>query len=594
MKKKINITQLVSFITLNLILITGYCQKSKPVAYAYLFNLSGEQSSEILLNDKLNSSVVWKGKKLNDQQFKTLLCAVKMRGNLEEENCFLPFHGIVIYDGDEQPLLALSLSIQCATFKITGIKKFSDKLSGLSGNCNFPADSTIAQLKSLIMDLGLPVFANAEAYARFETEIGYSLTRIKKPFYLPDKRIGALTIDKAEKHSVFIGCKEGQQGNGLIIKGNDNGSSWQTMNHGVPLAIDAKNVQALAVSPVNSEQIFAGTDNGMFKSNDGGYTWQKLNNFPASNIKCMSIGKLNSQLIFVGTLSEGLITSTDGGMNWHKMKDNVILDKCRDIFSIAVNENNNDIIIIGTNDGCYRSEDRGENWKKLYIPKESNVSSVSISPANPKEILISSLNKTDGHMYRTLDGGTHWKQMTITDAGLITSITQSTINPNHLVVGTKEKGVFFSNDGGDTWSPFTKPLPDQAITCVQFMDEKLLIGTEHNGLAVYTIETPTLNSAESFDQFNNKIVRIVGLLELLSPDKNHSFKRSIIRLQDGRYILLETEEQNDAISSYLNKKVAAVGRLHTVCHDEDTGSKIVVTAPCLKEINYIELIDSLR
>ncbi|MFQ5334510.1 MAG: hypothetical protein ACE5DN_00385, partial [Flavobacteriales bacterium] len=127
-----------------------------------------------------------------------------------------------------------------------------------------------------------------------------------------------------------------------------------------------------------------------------------------------------------------------------------------------------------------------------------------------------------------------------------------------------------------------------AILAIQ---DWLLVGTSANGLAIYKLPLPSLNSGELFELLNNKTVRVEGRYELLETGE---VSRSIIRLVDGRYVMLEAygKEQRPSaeVNTYLHKKVAVVGVLFKQCQSKDNAGKTLVTAPCLRNLDHIELL----
>jgi len=75
----------------------------------------------------------------------------------------------------------------------------------------------------------------------------------------------AMAISKQNPQTI-IGFDSGARG---LFKTTDAGNTWQTLEY-------PEYVVSLAISPNNSEKIFAGTGNGIFESSDGGKTWKQL------------------------------------------------------------------------------------------------------------------------------------------------------------------------------------------------------------------------------------------------------------------------------------------------------------------------------
>jgi photosystem II stability/assembly factor-like uncharacterized protein len=184
--------------------------------------------------------------------------------------------------------------------------------------------------------------------------------------FVRDVHVSKLIIDP-NNNNVFYATTQGateytdKVGDGAgVFKSNDRGNSWTQINNG----LDSLETNILTVDPNDSETLYLGTDDdGVYKSTDGGESWKKLT--VSSIPKSFGVGDIivdpqNSNNIYIGTvdyfrLSEsrgvlgdfGVYKSTDGGATWEEF--NVGLNHLG-VFSLELSEENR-ILYAGTRAG---------------------------------------------------------------------------------------------------------------------------------------------------------------------------------------------------------------------------------------------------
>ncbi len=184
--------------------------------------------------------------------------------------------------------------------------------------------------------------------------------------FVRDVHVSKLIIDP-NNNNVFYATTQGateytdKVGDGAgVFKSNDRGNSWTQINNG----LDSLETNILTVDPNDSETLYLGTDDdGVYKSTDGGESWKKLT--VSSIPKSFGVGDIivdpqNSNNIYIGTvdyfrLSEsrgvlgdfGVYKSTDGGATWEEF--NAGLNHLG-VFSLELSEENR-ILYAGTRAG---------------------------------------------------------------------------------------------------------------------------------------------------------------------------------------------------------------------------------------------------
>ncbi|MEX2059801.1 MAG: hypothetical protein WD966_01900, partial [Nitrosopumilaceae archaeon] len=146
----------------------------------------------------------------------------------------------------------------------------------------------------------------------------------------------AMTISKSDPNTI-IGFDSGGRG---LFKTGDAGKTWENLEY-------PEYISALAISPSDSQSIFAGTGNGIFKSSDGGKTWTHLNTYKGLTVFALAFDDENILFASVGTF--GLVKSNDFGESWENLQ---AIDLT--ITSIAPDLQNKVIYLAGYSSGGFQ------------------------------------------------------------------------------------------------------------------------------------------------------------------------------------------------------------------------------------------------
>ncbi|HSI07801.1 MAG TPA: hypothetical protein VK985_04365 [Rariglobus sp.] len=214
----------------------------------------------------------------------------------------------------------------------------------------------------------------------------------------------------------------------VIVISEDGGKTFKTVTAGLPAYRITANTmwgrgypRALAVDPTNPKIVYLGIDGdaskdqpggGVFKSEDGGYTWKQLPNQPASRRMYygLAIDPTNPQRIFWGGFGAngGVYCSEDGGNTWKR-----VFAQDQYIFNVHVSK---DGTIYAGGGNLWRSTDHGETWKQIsnFNDKRSIVG-IEVDPRDGRTMWVSSVtwdDKADGDVFKTTDGGATWTAIT--------------------------------------------------------------------------------------------------------------------------------------------------------------------------------------
>ena len=145
-------------------------------------------------------------------------------------------------------------------------------------------------------------------------------------------------------------------------------------------------VRSLVVDPGNPDRFYFGTlDGQMYTSADGGKSWEYLHNFnrPKLFVDHIIVDPRDSKTLYVAAHRHkevgGFFKSTDGG---HKWRESPQL-KNEALHSLVQSEANPNVLIAGTFNGVFRSDDSGETWVQLPTsdtPDLVHVESLAFDP----------------------------------------------------------------------------------------------------------------------------------------------------------------------------------------------------------------------
>ena len=278
------------------------------------------------------------------------------------------------------------------------------------------------------------------------------------------------------------------QVNGGVWKSEDYGRTWNPIFDDQP----TQSVGAIAVAPSDPNIVYVAcgeglqrpdlsVGDGIYRSADAGKTWTHLGLRDGQQIPALAVDPRDPNRLFAAVLGHpygpneerGIFRSTDGGQTWQKV---LYKDENTGGSDIEIDPSNPDVLYAclwrarqgpwedgnaygGAGGGIFKSTDRGNTWNKLAggLPEDLVQAYVAIARSDPRR-LYSSLADTHGtHIYRSDDAGEHWSAIT-TDArpalriggGDLAVPVVDTKNPD--VVYTTSIVCWRSTDGGKTWT----------------------------------------------------------------------------------------------------------------------------------------------
>jgi photosystem II stability/assembly factor-like uncharacterized protein len=295
--------------------------------------------------------------------------------------------------------------------------------------------------------------------------------------------IGAIAVAPSNPNILYVASGEGLHrpdlsvGNG-IYKSTDAGKTWTHLG-----LRDGQQIPALAIDPRDPNRVFAAVlghpygpnqERGLFRSTDGGQTWQKIiykdENTGASDVE---IDPSNPDVIYasmwevregpwednneVNGTGGGLFKSTDGGNTWHALTNGLPKDLSQIYVAIAPSDSRRLYATLGMASGAlavYRSDDAGETWSKASEdPRPSGRiggGDLSIPRVDSKnaDIVYSASTVT----MKSTDGGKTWFGFRGAPGG--DDYQNLWINPNdpNIILLVSDQGALVTVNGGASWS----------------------------------------------------------------------------------------------------------------------------------------------
>jgi photosystem II stability/assembly factor-like uncharacterized protein len=278
------------------------------------------------------------------------------------------------------------------------------------------------------------------------TDKGTSWSRFARPGNAAEMVLDHIAIDPTEPRNIFVAAWNAQLPNsdGDLYRSKDAGKSWEIVPD-----LHGKSLRALSIAASDPKVLVVGALDGIYRSRNGGHDWERIspeNHTEIKNIESVAIDPVNPEIIYAGTWHLPWKTE-DGGKTWRSIKKGVIDDS--DVFSIVIDQAQPANLFISACSGIYRSETAGELFRKIQgIPYSAR--RTRMLQMDPTDHNVVYAGTTEG-LWKTTDAGATWKHMTGSNI-VINDVLVDPRRPSRVLLATDRSGVLASDDGGVTFT----------------------------------------------------------------------------------------------------------------------------------------------
>ncbi len=300
----------------------------------------------------------------------------------------------------------------------------------------------------------------------------------------PTGSIGDLTVAPSNPDIIYVGSGEGlplrpdlSVGDG-VYKSTDGGKTWRNMG-----LRDGQQIGSVIVDPKDPNRVFVAVcghpfgpnqERGVFRSLDGGETWQKVL-YKNENTGAIQVefDPSNPQVVYADLFEvrhgpwengqwqgpgSGLYKSTDGGTTWRQLTRGLpTFEQGLGRIGIGIARSNPQIIYATVDanpqvGGIYRSDDAGESWRRVSSDQRtwgrgSDFAEIKPHPKNPEIVFVANIAS-----YKSTDGGKTWTGFKGAPGG--DDYHRIWINPEQpdIMLFASDQGATITVNGGETWS----------------------------------------------------------------------------------------------------------------------------------------------
>jgi photosystem II stability/assembly factor-like uncharacterized protein len=323
-------------------------------------------------------------------------------------------------------------------------------------------------------------------------------------------RVTTVTGVPSQPRTFYMGAASGG-----VFRTTDGGATWVPITDGkVPLG----STGSIAVAESDPKIIYLGTGSdgvrsnvstgrGVYKTIDGGETWQLTGLYNAGQIGAVRIHPTNPDIAWVSAVGDafkanterGIFKTSDGGKTWRKV---LYVSDTVGAMDVELQPGNPNVvyawmsrlerkpwtIISGSKDGgFYKSTDGGEHFTKITAGLPGDLigkANLAVTAAKPDRIFALIEAKPGGGFYRSDDSGQTWTLVNPQPSLLqrpfyYTTLGADPTNADAVYAGAE--GFFKSVDAGKTFAPMRTPHGDNHDIWISPKDGNTMIQSNDGG-----------------------------------------------------------------------------------------------------------------
>ena len=287
-----------------------------------------------------------------------------------------------------------------------------------------------------------------------------------------------------DRSQVFVGAgtwTSQRKHGGLFRQTVGNGGHWESVTKGLPEPVS---VQAITIHPTDPDIVYVGTQDGPYRSRDGGASWER-GRFPSGlQVWSLTVHPRAAHVIYAGTSPVGVWRSDDGGDTWSelpnvKQPDRIAMSFACRVMRLGVVPGAPDRIYAALEvGGVMRSLDGGQHWddcadELVRLAERPHLKSKIQSDSEAEGMLDAhALDVTDAApgsvflavrmgLFRSNDGGMKWQDLEVGRFSPLTYGRDIRVSPHDSrtlyaalspAARSQDGSLYRSTDLGQTWS----------------------------------------------------------------------------------------------------------------------------------------------
>jgi len=270
--------------------------------------------------------------------------------------------------------------------------------------------------------------------------------------------VRALLSDSRQPEVVFAGTDMG------LYRSDDGGAAWRLLE----TPMKGSMVWSMAIDPIDPHVMFAGTGTpsrpGIYRSTDAGKSWERRPMEIAED--CPNVGiprptgiavdPTDDRNVWVGLEVDGVRHSADGGDTWTKVNGQI---PNQDVHNVLVVAGPPKAVFTVVNDDVWRSTDDGKTWQAArarevfpwHYPR-----GIAVKPSDPRTVFVTLGDSTPGRIgtvMRSKDAGATWESLgfPVQPNSAIWTVSIPASAPDTVFAASRYGYLYRSDDGGDSW-----------------------------------------------------------------------------------------------------------------------------------------------
>ena len=260
-----------------------------------------------------------------------------------------------------------------------------------------------------------------------------------------------------------------------VYRTDDGGATWQHLS-----SYPSDYAHSVLVHPDDDQRVYVGSEPAaLFSSRDGGETWEEIGGFQAvpessqwsfhsetrdSHVRDLRMAPGDPNTLYAGIEVGGMVSSHDGGQTWKQLPG--IHD---DIHCIGLSRARPQTVYVATARGPYRSDDEGQHWELINQGLERRYAlHIAAAPENAEIVLLTvseNSRRLNPQLYRSTNAGRDWQPVEAVGQNddMVVAFDWDPNNSQRVYAGTDHGKVYRSEDCGETWAKVPMELGTIAV-----------------------------------------------------------------------------------------------------------------------------------